>query len=234
MTDRPPVTFQNYPLDPDATTEPEPPLATPKAVTGWQPTPPPQQPPSGPSRRRVIGAVGFGVACLGLASWVVRDGSTEPGIDTEYPTSEVPLPNVVTVGGYEVTLPDGWDVDDQDLETIAVLSKGANRVTFRFFNTSGDATGAEEAQRLLSRYTKELKNQGKISTRSGTDGDLRTGRGQVAGRVGGKPAEAEARVVLSDEENTALAVITVVLDNASDAVRKQVATMRDEFLDQLG
>lgn len=241
LVSTPPPTFENYPPAWDAdvrSTEGAGPAGT-SAVAPRPAVPgPPSPPPPGQDRRSVLLMIGGGALALVAVSVVARNMTDAPNGDPGGAASEEPEPpepeNATELGDYTVSWPDGWTVDGAT-ELQVVLVQGEVTVVFRAYSAGGDATAAEEAQRLLNRHTAGLgkRRTGATSTRSGL---VETASIEASGvRGDGVRVDTTVHVVIEPEDQRdALAVIAQVPSGTPAARRQEIDRMRRDFLEQLG
>lgn len=242
----PPPTYENYPPAGDAgwrstdgasPEQPRAPLAA--------PTPPPTPP--GPGRRTVVRLIGGGAAALVAVAIIAnnqnRSARPDPtgwatGAPAEAPADEddedgeVP-DDEIDLGGYTVSRPAGWTVDDST-DVQAVLVKGGATAIFRAYTAGDDVTATEEARRLLDRHTAGLGKR-RTGTPGRGSGSPESASIEASGTRGdGVRVDTEVHVAIgSDEDREALAVIALLPSGTSKKTRTEVTRMRREFLDQL-
>ena len=241
MSSSHPPTFENYPQPPPQ--YPSPDLEQrPAEATDWTPvtstpTPPPQWP--SPSRRNVLQVLGLGAAgMIGLAVFAAQRSATNEwpeGVPTDFGSGGgdpdgSDQGGTVDVGDYTVDFPEGWTITAQT-DNTALISTGATTMLFRAYQAGDDATAVGEAARLLKKYATELRRPGTVVTKDQSTTEVDVGVATQSGTIDGKPGEAEAWVSISREAEEALAVITVVPDAASSKVKREVISMRRQFLE---
>lgn len=235
----PPPTYENYPPTWGDNAQSGDGSATQPQFGGGLATPPPPPPPSGSDRRgvlRLAGTVAAGLVGLTVMANVTRSSSSSPpagdpgdagGYEGGDPDDEA------EVGDYTVTWPGGW-TKDVSTDTQLVLTQSGATVIFRSYTAGDDATVEGEAKRLLKRHASGIGKQKTTSTSTpDKDADVEIAGIEVTGvRSDGDKMDASAYVALN-EDGEALAVIALLPAKASEKLRRQLRSMRREFLDQL-
>ncbi len=241
----PPPTYENYPPSGQDRVR----SADDAASSQWSAQtvaplgPPPQRP--GPDRRGLLYLVGGGLAGVAVLAFAAsnRNGgitsapsdwsSSVPGSEDDDDSGDG-AGNETDVGGYTVSWPDGWQVDTTS-DTQVVLTAGRATVIFRAYTAGDDATAAEEAGRLLNRHSAGLGKR-RIGNTTSSSGSVEKASAEASGVLGDGVRVTVSAHVAIDAENDggALAVIALLPSGISASRRKQVTTMRREFLDQLG
>lgn len=244
MTEEP-RRYENYP--PTAEADPGAPAEQQPAPSGWVATPPapsPVPPQSGPSRRLLFaGAMGVVALAAPIVWGLARD--PEPGDPDPYESFAggpgVPDPpdqddeTSYDLDGLEVRVPDGWD-EVSNTDHRLVIARGGSTVTFLHYAAGQDASAADEAAEQVRRYAASVRKATKPSTTSDTDGDIESAETVLSGQVDGTPVDVRSsvRIDTSTDDYAAAAVVSVIFQNPAKGVRADVATMRRDFLDQLG
>lgn len=239
----PPPTYENYPPSGEDRVR----SGDDAASASWSPQtvvplgPPP--PPPGPDRRGLLYLIGGGLA--GVA--VLAFAASGQGVISAQPSdwsSSVAEPddddsgdgtdNETELDGYTVSWPHGWAVDTES-DTQLVLTGGRATIIFRAYTAGDDATAAEEAGRLLNRYSEGLGKR-RVGDTASSSGSVEKASVEASGvRGDGVRMGVAVHVAIdADNDNEALAVISLLPSTTSTARRKEVVRMRREFLDQLG
>lgn len=243
MSSSHPPTFENYPEPPPEHATPDPTEQHPAAASDWTPiTSAPIAPPQWPavSRRNVLQVAGFGVAgVIGVSLFAAqRNGSNAwpEGMPSEFDPGggepdDTDQGGSVDVGDYTIDFPEGWTIT-AETDTTALITNGATTMLFRAYQAGDDATAVGEAARLLKKYATELRRPGAVTTKDQSTAEVDVGVATRSGTIDAKPGDAEAWVSISREAEDALAVITLVPDAASSKVKREVISMRKQFLDR--
>lgn len=227
----PPPTYENYPPAWDAG------VGTAGGGSGPQSASPGGlvSPPSRPTARRVVLKLIGAAAAVGVGTMAVSYVGAAAMFDSEDFVDGRERPgNEAEVGGSTVTWPDGW-TEDVRTETQLVLTQSGATVIFRSYGAGDDATAADEAERLLKRHASSIGKQKTTSTSTpDEDADIETAGIEVTGvRGDGDRMDGSAYVAL-DVDGEALAVIALLPAKASEKLRREIKSMRRDFLDQLG
>ncbi|MBK8447885.1 MAG: hypothetical protein IPL41_14695 [Micropruina sp.] len=195
--------------------------------------------PAGPGRRTVLwlGAV-VGVGAVGL-SLLAGVNSFEQNESGEASTWADPDPDAgqggqeYYLGGLTVLAPTGW-TQVSATEHRLVLQGGANTVTFLHYEADQDANAMDEARQQLRRYAADVRTTTEVSATDDTSDYPETAEVTLTGKVDGQAVDVVSSVVLTTDTYEAAAVVSVVLQGAGSDIAREVASMRDDFLSQLG
>ena len=231
MSTQPPVRYENYPPDDNATLSGSPQGQSPVVRPYVPATLPPPPRGTGSSRRTAIGRViGIPIAALVLGARATRAESAG-GIDedTSYIDESSDIESVgeeILIGDHSATAPQGWTVHDDGSGTVEVTN-GANRLTAVLVETATSSLAVEEIAPLAAHHY--LGFTGKI----GEPVDRSTAALQHAtmdgtGEFQGKSARLMAELWLYDT-GTGLLITRVLTAKVSSSLSAEAQEMLDDL-----
>jgi hypothetical protein len=235
MTDQQPTRFENYPPETSAPFAGADPAPTAPPPVRYAPPPPVVQPPRTHSRRNLITGVialaigGPVIAAIGASAFERTDEEpsdtltmdAEPPIDEDDDEEEpIDEPTDFTAGDYSGSIPSGWRLADDDDDSGAVLTKGANQVTVVAWAPASDNLWplddiTEAVHRASTGFKGTLGKPVNESTGTRAQATL-SGKGTFQG----KPAREFAELWLDDNDSYLL-IVTVLTAEEGSAIARQ-------------
>jgi hypothetical protein len=236
VSGEPPTQYENVPIDLEIHPDPvtvnrweNPPVST-TVVRAYQPVRPTPPPPSGASRRTVLGVL-VGVATVGGLTWLgSRNESVtewQGGYQTEDDdpfddaNDEPDDSGSLDLDGQSVDAPPGWTVD-ANTGSRGLLHKGDNQVLLVVYGTDATTAIAEIASAL------ERSNSPLVGTASTYGTQTRDGAGVTlsgTGKYQGKGAREVTELRLDTDNSRGLFIRQILTAPKDSTIAKQAASL---------